>query len=159
MLWCHLRVDPFPRPTSHQEFTELRQRRITTSAVTGLRCAHMRRIQFFHRFWQWQPTETVRIAMTSASFIVDLVFVPTWRCRDRNLLKFTKQRHSWFVLSRDHKATSVYLLVEFLQCKHYCSSLRIKLRIIYVCVECPSCKFNGTLSTISMMCESTAPSP
>ena len=85
---------------------------ITTSAVTDLLRAHRWKVQFFyqqdaflrfllHHHRKCQPTETDLI-LTSASFIVDLVLVPTqsdhpplyvgW-CRDRNLLKFTKQRH------------------------------------------------------------------
>ena len=113
MVWYHIHVDLSIMPATHQIFSDMRQRRITISAVTDLSCDHRRRIQFFyqqdafvrfllHRHCHWQRTETVRIATASVSLVVDLVLVPTQsdrlplyagRCRNRNLLRFTKQRH------------------------------------------------------------------
>ena len=101
---------------------------------------------------------------------MDLVLVPTQsdrpslyagRCRNRNLLKFTKKRHQWIVISHDHKVTFLDLLVEFLQCKHYCGSLLVELRIISFCSELSVLDANppGRSVPSSKMCESTAPSP
>ena len=69
VAWCHLYVDVSIWPATHKVFPDTRQRRIMTNAVSDLRCAHRRRVQFFYqqdeflgffllRYRQWQPIGT-----------------------------------------------------------------------------------------------------